>query len=45
MRKYLFPLAAVLGWSLALAVVSTLDAMDAEREASRAVVADVALKK
>ena len=34
MRKTLLPLAAVLGWSVALAALSSFDAMDAERDAA-----------
>ena len=32
MRKALLPVAAILGWSVALAAVSSFDAMDAERD-------------
>ena len=32
MRKALLPVAAILGWSVALAAVSSLEAMDAEQD-------------
>ena len=32
MRKFLLPAAAILGWSVALAALSSFEAMDADRD-------------
>jgi len=40
MRKYLFPVAVVLAWSIAMAAVSAFDATNAEPDATLAASAE-----
>jgi hypothetical protein len=45
MRKYLFPVAVVLAWSIALAALSVFDSTDADRDGKLAALEHAALNK